>query len=52
MKNSVILFYKNNLNIYMVILSDVDNLTLGKIISFLLSYYGCSIKTFDYTLNI
>ena len=36
----------------MVILSDFDNLTLGKIIYFLLSYYGCSIKTFDYTLNI
>ena len=34
MKNSMILFYKNNLNIYMVILSDFDNLTLGKIIYF------------------
>ena len=30
MKNSVILFYKNNFNIFLVILSDFDNLNLSK----------------------
>ena len=30
MKNSVILFYKNNFNIFSVILSDFDNLKLSK----------------------
>lgn len=49
MKNSVILFYKNNLSIYLVILNDFVYLKLGKILEMFTSYYGCSIKKFDYT---
>ena len=35
---------------YLVTLSDFDNLRLGKRLEyFWLSFYGCSLKTFDYT---
>ena len=43
-ENSVILFYNNNFMIYLVILSDFDNLKLDKILEFLLSHYECSLK--------
>ena len=45
----MILLLKNNFSINLVILSVFDNLKLGKILDFLLRYYKCSIKSFDYT---
>ena len=43
-ENSVILYFNNNLMIYFVNLSDFDNLKPDKILEFLLSHYGCSVK--------
>ena len=49
--SAVILFYKHDfkiLPVYLVTLSDVDKLKLGKILEFLLLLW-CSMKTFSYT---
>ena len=43
-ENSVILFYNYNFMIYLVILSDFDNLKLDKYLKILFSHYGCSVK--------
>ena len=63
-ENSVIVFYKNNFSMYLVILSDFNDLNsrvgrktpnkrtnkLDEIQDFLgLIYYACSVRTFDYT---
>mgnify|MGYP003692036915 CR=1 FL=1 len=48
-ENSVILFYNNNFMIYMVILSDFDNLKLDKILQiFILVTMGVLLES-DYT---
>ena len=48
-ENSVILFYNNNFMIYLVILSDFDNLKLDKILQFFnLVTMGVLLKS-DYT---
>ena len=48
-ENSVILFYNNNFMIYLVILSDFDNLKLDKILQiFILVTMGVLLES-DYT---
>ena len=48
-ENSVILFYNyNNFMIYLVILSDFDNLKLYKILEIFFSHYGSSVKIWSH----
>ena len=45
-ENSVILFYRNNFSIYLIIVSGLDTLVLGKILDILFSYYDWLIYGF------
>ena len=49
--NSVILFYNNNFSIYLIVLSNIDNLKLDKILEFFVQSLW-TVKTFDYTLSV
>ena len=51
MQNSVILFYRNNFSIYLIILSGLDTLVLGKILDILLRYYDWWIYWLDSNLR-
>ena len=51
-ENYVILFYRNNFSIYLIILiSGLDTLVLGKILNILFSYYDWLIYWLDNVLR-
>ena len=51
-ENYVILFYRNNFSIYLIILiSGLDTLVLGKILDILFSYYDWLIYGLDSVLR-
>ena len=49
MQKSLTIFNEKSVIFFIVILSDVGNWTLGEILDFSFSSYGCSVNTFDYT---
>ena len=50
-ENYVILFYRNNFSIYLIIVSGLDTLVLGKILDILFSYYDWLIYGLDSVLR-
>ena len=46
MKNFVIMFHKNNVNIYLVYLRDFDSLKRGKILNFFVKLLWMFLKNF------